>query len=215
MISYFVFYTYSLLAMLPIIVWDIHYQAVGVWTLICSSIWLLLFAIKLMPTGALIPQYASFCKYRLYAPKDFLPKMSFGQIKSLLSIKELKADFDYVEPGDDNERLYLASYYNPMEKDVSSAFVICSVKDNNENEVYVNPATYLDYFRMCLLIKRRGRSICIENTTDAQLENLNAIRDVLRGIQDEEVAKMQDIASENKTIESRILNDGKVKVKIK
>lgn len=214
MISYITFYIYSLLIILPIIVWDVANQAAGIWTLVCLSIWAFLLAVKLTPTGALVPQYISFRKYRSRTTKDFLPKMSFGQIKSLVSIKELKADFDYIEQSNyDDGCTYLTSYYNPLEKDAFSSFVICFVRDNNGSEIFMNPATYLDYFRMCFLIKRREGNICIENTTDVQLANLNAIRDVLRDIQDEEVAKMQNIASENKKIENRILSDGKVKIK--
>lgn len=142
--------------------------------------------------------------------------MGFEQIKNLISINELKADFDYVTL-DYYYGKYIRSisYYNPMEKDTLSAFILCHVKDNNKNRIFVNPATYIDYFRMCLLIKRRGANICTENTADIQLANLNAIRDVLRSIQDEEIAKMQGIASENKKIENHILNDRKVKIKQK
>lgn len=215
MISYVLFWLYSLFVLFPIISYSIYSQIVDVWTLIGVSIWVLLLVIRLTPTGALMTQYTSFCKYRSRKPERLLPKMGFEQIEHLMSVKELRADFDYAKNifGDGN--LCRASYYNPTEKDESSAFVRCSIKDNDGNKIFLNPATYLDYFRMCHLVRKGITSICPENTVDVQLANLNAIRDVLRDIQDEEIEKMRDIALENKEIENRILNDRKVKIKIK
>lgn len=215
MISYVLFWGYSLFVLFPIIAYSIYCQIVSTWTLVGISIWVFLLAIKLTPTGALITQYISFCKYRSRKPERLLPKMDFEQVEHLMSVKELRADFDYVKNifGDGN--LCRSYYYNSTEKDESSAFVRCSIMDNNGNKIFLNPATYIDYFRMCHLVKKGIASICPENTVDVQLANLNAIRNVLRGIQDKEIAKMQDIALENKEIENRILNDGKVKIKIK
>lgn len=141
--------------------------------------------------------------------------MGFEQIEHLMSVKELRADFDYVDNifGDGN--LLQASYYNSTEKDKSSAFVRCLIKDNDGNKIFLNPATYLDYFRMCHFVRKGIASICPENTVDVQLANLNVIRDVLRGIQDEDIAKMQNVVPENLEIASRILNDRKVKIKAK
>lgn len=215
MISCVLFWGYSLFVLFPTIVYSICYKIVSTWTLVGISIWVFLLAIKLTPTGALIAQYISFCKYRLRKPERLLPKMDFEQVEHLMSIKELRADFDYVKNIFGDGSLYEASYYNSIEKDESSAFVRCSIMDNNGNKIFLNPATYIDYFRMCHLVREGIASICPENTVDAQLANLNAIRDVLRGIQDKEIAKMQDVALENKEIENRILNDRKVKIKIK
>lgn len=215
MISYGLFWGYSLFVLFPIIAYSIYCQIVSTWTLVGISIWVFLLAIKLTPTGALITQYISFCKYRSRKPERLLPKMDFEQVEHLMSVKELRADFDYVKNifGDGN--LCRSYYYNSTEKDESSAFVRCSIMDNNGNKIFLNPATYIDYFRMCHLVREGIASICPENTVDAQLANLNAIRDVLRGIQDKEIAKMQDVALENKEIENRIINDRRVKIKIK
>lgn len=215
MISYTLFWVYSLFILPLIITHSISYQIVDTFTLIGVSIWVFLLAIKLTPTGVLITQYISFCKYRSHKPEKLLPKMGFEQIEHLMSVKELRADFDYVDNifGDGN--LLQASYYNSTEKDKSSAFVRCLIKDNNGNKIFLNPATYLDYFRMCHFVRKGIASICPENTVDVQLANLNVIRDVLRGIQDEDIAKMQNVVPENLEIASRILNDRKVKIKAK
>lgn len=215
MISYVVFWIYSLFVIFPVLSYDIWQRDAGIWTLISVAVWTVLVLIKLTPTGALIPQYVSFCKYRLHKPERLLPKMSFKQIVHLMSVKELDADFDYVQNTYGDGELYKASYYNFTEKDESRSFVRCAIKDSNKNKIVLNPATYLDYLRMCHLVKKGIASICPDNTVDAQLANLNAIRDVLRDVQDKETAKIQSVASENQEIESRIISDRKAKIKAK
>ena len=68
---------------------------------------------------------------------------------------------------------------------------------------------------MCLAVSKGLKSLCATETVDAQLKNLKDIREVVRELQDREVAKMRDVASENKEIENRILNDRRVKIKQK
>lgn len=215
MISYVLFWVYTIFVIFPVVSYDIWQRDAGAWSLISIGIWLVIIAIKLTPTGALIPQYASFCKYRLYKPDRLLPKMGFEQIKHLMSVKELDADFDYVQNKYGDGNLYEASYYNFTEKDEPCAFVRCRIKDKNGHRIIINPATYFDYLRMCNLVKRGIASICPDSTVDAQLANLSAIRDVLRDVQDKEIAKMRDIASENQEIESRIISDRKAKIRAK
>ena len=215
MISYVLFWGYSLLVLFPIVAYSICYQIVSTWTLVGISIWVFLLTIKLTPTGALIAQYISFCKYRLHCPNELLPKMKYAQIKQLLSVKELRADFDYVSCNYCEDRFVYDDYYDWSCKDMRHNFVICHIASKNNNYVFLNPATYFDYFAMCLAVSKGLKSLCATETVDAQLKNLKDIREVVREVQDREVAKMRDVASENKEIENRILNDRRVKIKIK
>ena len=59
------------------------------------------------------------------------------------------------------------------------------------------------------------KSLYATEMFDTQLKNLKDIREVIREVQDKEVAKMQNIASENLEIESRIIGDRKAKIKAK
>ena len=146
MISYVLFWGYSLFVLFPIVTYSIYCQIVSTWTLVGISIWVFLLAVRLTPTGALIAQYISFCKYRSRKPERLLPKMDFGQVEHLMSVKELRADFDYVKNifGDGN--LCSGHYYNFTEKDESSAFVRCSIMDNNGNKIFLNPACKLEHY---------------------------------------------------------------------
>ena len=94
-------------------------------------------------------------------------------------------------------------------------FVICHIASKHNNYVVLNPATYFDYFAMCLAVSKGLKSLYATETVDAQLKNLKDIREVVREVQDREVAKMQNIASENLEIESRIIGDRKAKIKAK
>ena len=213
MISYVLFWCYSLFVLFPIVAYSICYQIVSTWTLVGISIWVFLLAIKLTPTGALIAQYISFCKYRLHCPNELLPKMKYAQIKQLLSVKELRADFDYVSCNYAADEFVSYDYYNWSCKDMIHSFVICHIASKNNGYVVLNPATYFDYFAMCLIVSKGLKSLCTTETVDVQLKNLKDIREVVREVQDREVAKMQNVASENLEIANRILNDRKVKIK--
>ena len=215
MISYVLFWCYSLFVLFPIVAYSICYQIVSTWTLVGISIWVFLLAIKLTPTGALIAQYISFCKYRLHCPNELLPKMKYAQIKQLLSVKELRADFDYVSCNYAADEFVSYDYYNWSCKDMRHNFVICHIASKHNNYVVLNPATYFDYFAMCLAVSKGLKSLYATETVDAQLKNLKDIREVVREVQDREVAKMQNIASENLEIESRIIGDRKAKIKAK
>lgn len=181
---------------------------------IVTLIWFVLLVVKFLPVGSSIAQYVSFCRYRQHYPKMLLPKMPYKQIRHLMSIKELRAEFKYLACSYNDDKFIYSDYYYWLDKDDARNFVLCYIYTKN-SKVALNPTTYLDYFAMCCLVKRGIKSICSEETVDAQLENLNAIRDVLRDIQDKEIAKMQDVATENVEIEKRIIEDRKVKIKAK
>lgn len=214
MISYGFFWVYSIFGCLPAVValfmcnFSKSYVVVVV-------IWFILLLIKVSPTGSQIPQYRAFCKYRLHCPNELLPKMKYAQIKQLLSVKELRADFDYVSCNYCADRFVYDDYYDWSCKDMRHNFVICHIASKNNNYVFLNPATYFDYFAMCLAVSKGLKSLCATETVDAQLKNLKDIREVVREVQDREVAKMQNIASENLEIESRIIGDRKAKIKAK
>ena len=214
MISYGFFWVYSIFGFLPAVValfmcnFSKSYVVVVV-------IWFILLLIKVSPTGSQIPQYRAFCKYRLHCPNELLPKMKYSQIKQLLSVKELSADFDYVSCNYCEDRFVYDDYYDWSCKDMRHNFVICHIATKNNNYVFLNPATYFDYFAMCLAVSKGLKSLCATETVDAQLKNLKDIREVVREVQDREVAKMQNIASENLEIESRIIGDRKAKIKAK
>lgn len=178
-------------------------------------VWFVLLLIRVSPTGSQIPQYRAFCKYRLHCPNELLPKMKYTQIKQLLSVKELCADFDYVSCNYAADEFVCDDYYDWSCKDARDSFVICHIASKNNNYVVLNPATYFDYFAMCLTVSRGLKSLCATETVDAQLKNLKDIREVVHEVQDREIAKMQNIASENLKIESRIISDRKVKIKAK
>lgn len=214
MISYGFFWVYSIFGCLPAVValfmcnFSKSYVVVVV-------IWFILLLIKVSPTGSQIPQYRAFCKYRLHCPNELLPKMKYAQIKQLLSVKELRADFDYVSCNYCADRFVYDDYYDWSCKDMRHNFVICHIASKNNDYVFLNPATYFDYFAMCLAVSKGLKSLCATETVDAQLKNLKDIREVVREVQDREVAKMQNIASENLEIESRIIGDRKAKIKAK
>ena len=139
--------------------------------------------------------------------------MKYAQIKQLLSVKELRADFDYVSCNYAADEFVSYDYYNWSCKDMIHSFVICHIDSKNNGYVVLNPATYFDYFAMCLAVSKGLKSLYATETVDAQLKNLKDIREVVREVQDREVAKMQNVASENLEIANRILNDRKVKIK--
>lgn len=214
MISYGFFWVYSIFGCLPAVValFTCNFSKSYV---VVVVIWFILLLIKVSPTGSQIPQYRAFCKYRLHCPNELLPKMKYAQIKQLLSVKELRADFDYVSCNYCEDRFVYDDYYDWSCKDMRHNFVICHIASKNNDYVFLNPATYFDYFAMCLAVSKSLKSLCATETVDAQLKNLKDIREVVREVQDREVAKMRDVASENKEIENRILNDRMVKIKQK
>lgn len=214
MISSVVFWTYSIFGFLPAII-ALSVSEFSKWYAVVVAIWFVLLWIKLSPTGSQIPQYRAFCKYRLHCPDELLPKMKYAQIKQLLSVKELRADFDYVSCDYDADKFVYDDYYDWSYKDARRSFVICHVVSKNNDYVILNPATYFDYFAMCLAVSKGLKSLCATETVDAQLKNLKDIREVIREVQDKETAKMQSIASENLEIESRIISDRKAKIKAK
>lgn len=214
MISSGLFWIYSITGFLPAVIalamsgFSEMYVAVVI-------VWFVLLLIRISPTGSQIPQYRAFCKYRLHCPNELLPKMKYTQIKQLLSIKELRADFDYVSCNYAADKFVYDDYYDWSCKDMRHSFVICHIASKNNNYVVLNPATYFDYFAMCLTVSRGLKNLCATETVDVQLKNLKDIREVVREVQDREVAKMQNVASENLKIESRIISDRKVKIKAK
>lgn len=212
MISCCVFWPYTICCFLPAVI-ALFMCDFSKWYVVAIVVWFILLLIRVLPTGSQIPQYRAFCKYRLHCPNELLPKMKYVQIKHLLSIKELCADFDYVSCDYAADNFVYSDYYDWFHKDIANSFVICHIASKNDNCVILNPATYFDYFAMCLAVSKGLKSLCVTETVDAQLKNLKDIREVVREVQDREVAKMQDIASENKKIENRILNDGKVEIK--
>lgn len=214
MISSLVFWVYSIFGFLPAII-ALFVSEFTKWYAIAIIIWFILLWIRLSPTGSQIPQYRAFCKYRLHCPDELLPRMKYTQIKQLLSVKELNADFDYVSCDYDADKFVYDDYYDWSCKDIRRNFVICYITSKNSNYVILNPATYFDYFAMCLAVRKGLKSLCTTETVDAQLKNLKDIREVIRDVQDKETAKMQSIASENLEIESRIISDRKVKIKAK
>lgn len=214
MISYVFFWVYSIISCLPAVV-SLFMCNFSKSHVVVIVIWFILLLIKVSPTGSQIPQYRAFCKYRLHCPNELLPKMKYAQIKQLLSVKELRADFDYVSCNYCEDRFVYDDYYDWSCKDMRHNFVICHIASKNNNYVFLNPATYFDYFAMCLAVSKGLKSLCATETVDAQLKNLKDIREVVREVQDREVAKMRDVASENKEIENRILNDRRVKIKQK
>ena len=214
MISYGFFWIYSIFGFLPAVVAFLALEP-SKWYVAVFIFWFILLLIKVSPTGSQIPQYRAFCKYRLHCPNELLPKMKYAQIKQLLSVKELRADFDYVSCNYCADRFVYDDYYDWFCKDMRHNFVICHIASKNNNYVFLNPATYFDYFAMCLAVSKGLKSLCATETVDAQLKNLKDIREVVREVQDREIAKMQNVASENKEIENRILNDRKVKIKQK
>lgn len=214
MISCGVFWVYSIFCFLPAVVAFLASKP-SKWYGVAFIIWFILLLIKVSPTGSQIPQYRAFCKYRLHCPNELLPKMKYAQIKQLLSIKELCADFDYVSCNYAADKFVYDDYYDWSCKDMSHSFVICQVANKNGNYIVLNPATYFDYFAMCLAVSKGLKNLCATEIFDAQLKNLKDIREVIREVQDREIAKMQNVASENKEIENRILNDRKVKIKQK
>ena len=214
MISYCFFWIYSFFVFLPAVVASIASEP-SKWYVAVFIVWFILLLIRVSPTGSQVPQYRAFCKYRLHCPDELLPKMKYTQIKQLLSVKELCADFDYVSCDYCADRFVYDDYYDWSCKDMRHNFVICHIASKNNNYVVLNPATYFDYFAMCLTVSKGLKSLCATETVDAQLKNLRDIREVVREVQDREVAKMQNVASENLKIESRIISDRKVKIKQK
>lgn len=214
MISYGFFWVYSIFGCLPAVV-ALFTRNFSKSYVVVVVIWFILLLIKVSPTGSQIPQYRAFCKYRLHCPNELLPKMKYAQIKQLLSVKELRADFDYVSCNYCEDRFVYDDYYDWSCKDMRHNFVICHIASKNNNYVFLNPATYFDYFAMCLAVSNGLKSLCATETVDAQLKNLKDIREVVREVQDREVAKMRDVASENLEIESRIIGDRKAKIKAK
>lgn len=189
MISYGFFWVYSIFGCLPAVValfmcnFSESYVVVVV-------IWFILLLIKVSPTGSQIPQYRAFCKYRLHCPNELLPKMKYAQIKQLLSVKELRADFNYVSCNYCADRFVYDDYYDWSCKDTSNSFVICQVANKNGNYIVLNPATYFDYFAMCLAVSKGLKNLCATEIFDTQLKNLKDIREVIREVQDREIAKM-------------------------
>lgn len=214
MISCFVFWSYSICCFLPSVI-ALFMCDFSKWYVVAIIVWFILLLIRVSPTGSQIPQYRAFCKYRLHCPNELLPKMKYAQIKHLLSIKELCADFDYVSCNYAADKFMYDDYYDWSCKDTSDSFVICQVANKNGNYIVLNPATYFDYFAMCLAVSKGLKNLCATEMFDAQLKNLKDIREVIREMQDREVAKMQNVASENLEIANRILNDRKVKIKQK
>ncbi len=214
MISYDFFWIYSIFGFLPAVI-ALFMCNFSKSYVVVVIIWFILLLIKVSPTGSQISQYRAFCKYRLHCPNELLPKMKYAQIKRLLSVKELCADFDYVSCDYCADKFVYDDYYDWSCKDMRHNFVICHIASKNNNYVVLNPATYFDYFAMCLAVSKGLKSLCVTETVDAQLKNLKDIREVVREVQDREVAKMRDVASENKEIENRILNDRRVKIKQK
>lgn len=214
MISSLVFWVYSIFGFLPAVISLLMY-GFSKWYAAAVIVWFVLLLIRISPTGSQIPQYRAFCKYRLHCPNELLPKMKYVQIKQLLSVKELCADFDYVSCNYAADKFVYDDYYDWSCKDMSSSFVICQVANKNGDYIVLNPATYFDYFAMCLAVSKGLKNLCATEMFDAQLKNLKDIREVIREVQDREVAKMQNVASENLKIANRILNDRKVKIKTK
>ena len=212
MISYGFFWIYSIFGFLPAVVAFLALEP-SKWYVAVFIVWFVLLLIKVSPTGSQIPQYRAFCKYRLHCPNELLHKMKYAQIKQLLSVKELRADFDYVSCNYAADEFVSYDYYNWSCKDMIHSFVICHIASKNNGYVVLNPATYFDYFAMCLIVSKGLKSLCTTETVDVQLKNLKDIREVVREVQDREVAKMQNVASENLEIANRILNDRKVKIK--
>lgn len=213
MISTVVFWTYTIFGLLPTVI-ALFVSGLSKLYVPVIIAWFILLWIKLSPTGSQIPQYQSFCRYRLHCPNELLPKMKYSQIKQLLSVKELDSDFAYVSCDYDADKFIYEDYYDGFYKDNMRNFVICYVVGKNDS-VILNPATYLDYFAMCAIVKRGLKSLCTMEIIDAQLKNLADIREVIREVQDKETAKMQSVASENQEIESRIISDRKAKIKAK
>lgn len=214
MISYGFFWVYSISGFLPAVV-ALFMCNFSKSYVVVVIIWFILLLIKVSPTGSQIPQYRAFCKYRLHCPNELLPKMKYAQIKQLLSVKELSADFDYVSCNYCEDRFVYDDYYDWSCKDMRHNFVICHIASKHNNYVVLNPATYFDYFAMCLAVSKGLKSLYATEMVDAQLKNLKDIREVVREVQDREVVKMQNIASENLEIESRIIGDRKAKIKAK
>lgn len=214
MISSGLFWVYSVFCFLPAVIALLARNFSKLYVVVVI-VWFVLLLIRVSPTGSQIPQYRAFCKYRLHCPNELLPKMKYSQIKQLLSVKELCADFDYVSCNYAADKFVYDDYYDWSCKDMGHSFVICHIASKNNNYVVLNPATYFDYFAMCLTVSRGLKSLCATETVDAQLKNLKDIREVVREVQDREVAKMQNVASENLKIESRIISDRKVKIKAK
>lgn len=214
MISCFVFWSYSICCFLPSVI-ALFMRDFSKLYVVAIIVWFILLLIRVSPTGSQVPQYRAFCKYRLHCPNELLPKMKYAQIKHLLSIKELCADFDYVSCNYAADTFMYDDYYDWSCKDTSNSFVICQVANKNGNYIVLNPATYFDYFAMCLAVSKGLKNLCATEIFDTQLKNLKDIREVIREVQDREIAKMQNVASENKEIENRILNDRKVKIKQK
>ncbi len=214
MISTIVFWTYTIFGVLPAVIALFVSEFSKLYVLVIIA-WFILLWIKLSPTGSQIPQYRSFCRYRLHCPNELLPKMKYAQIKQLLSVKELNADFDYVSCDYSADKFVYDDYYDWSYKDVRHSFVVCHIASKNNKHISLNPATYFDYFAMCLAVSKGLKSLCATETVDAQLKNLADIREVIREVQDKETAKMQSIASENLEIESRIIGDRKAKIKAK
>ena len=214
MISSGLFWVYSIICLLPAVIVRTVSGFSELYAVIVVG-WFILLLIKVSPTGSQIPQYRAFCKYRLHCPNELLPKMKYAQIERLLSVKELCADFDYVSYDYAADEFVPCDYYDWSCKDMRHNFVICHIASKNNNYVVLNPATYFDYFAMCLTVSKGLKSMCATETVDAQLKNLRDIREVVREVQDREVAKMQNVASENLEIESRIIGDRKAKIKAK
>ena len=214
MISSVVFWVYSIFGFLPAVI-ALFVSEFSKWYALAIIAWLILLWIKLSPTGSQIPQYRAFCKYRSHCPNELLPKMKYMQIKQLLSVKELRADFAYVSCDYDADEFVYTDYYDYFYKDARRSFVICHITGKNNKHIILNPATYFDYFAMCLAVSKGLKSLCATETVDAQLKNLKDIREVIHEVQDKETAKMQSIASENLEIEGRIISDRKAKIKAK
>lgn len=214
MISSCVFWVYTIFGFSPAVIAFLASKP-SKWYGVAFIVWFILLLIRVSPTGAQVPQYRAFCKYRLHCPDELLPKMKYTQIKQLLSVKELCADFDYVSCDYYADRFVYDDYYDWSCKDMRHNFVICHIASKHNDYVVLNPATYFDYFAMCLIVSKGLKSLCATETVDAQLKNLRDIREVVREVQDREVAKMQNVASENLEIESRIIGDRKVKIKQK
>lgn len=208
-----VFWTYTFFGLVPIII-AFFTSEFSKWYIVGIIFWIALAIIKHLPTGSTYTQYLKFCEYRSRRPSDLLPKMNYKQLKQLLSVKELEADFLYVKADYNKDAFIKNDYYDWAERNNPKYFIVCYIS-GQKRRVILNPATYFDYFLMCSAVKKGLKSLCTKETVDTQLDNLKDIREVIHDVQDKEIAKLKNIASENKEIENRIINDRKVEIKAK
>lgn len=208
-----VFWTYTFFWLIPIII-ALFTSEFSKWYIVGIVFWIALVIIRHLPTGSDYTQYLKFCEYRSRCPSDLLPKMNYKQLKQLLSVKELEADFLYVKTDYNKGAFIKADYYGLAERNNPKYFIVCYIS-GQKRRVILNPATYFDYFLMCSAVKKGLKSLCTKETVDTQLDNLKDIREVIHDVQDKEIAKLKNIASENQEIEKRIINDRKAKIKAK